>query len=379
MYVERVFDLTRELREKSCFLYGPRQTGKSSLIRHSLKQHRIYNLLDTETYLKLSRSPQRLREECGSRDRIVIIDEIQKLPSLLDEVHLLIEEYGIHFLLTGSSARKLRRGGVNLLGGRARVKHLHPFSYWELKEKFDLLRAVNQGLLPPLYFSEAPEEDLAAYVGTYLKEEIAAEGLTRNIPAFSRFLEVAALCNGQLINYAKISNDAQVARSTVQEYFQILKDTLVAYEVPAWLGSRKRKPISTSKFYFFDVGIARFLQNRSPFRMKSPEFGEAFETYIFHELKTYADYHTAGDIGYWRSQSGFEVDFVLSGITAVEVKASKTVGNQDLKALKALSEEKKLKNYILVCLEEQVRQVGGLQVLPWREFLTRLWQGKLIK
>jgi len=216
-------------------------------------------------------------------------------------------------------------------------------------------------------------------VGTYLKEEIAAEGLTRNIPAFSRFLEVAALCNGQLINYAKISNDAQVARSTVQEYFQILKDTLVAYEVPAWLGSRKRKPISTSKFYFFDVGIARFLQNRSPFRMKSPEFGEAFETYIFHELKTYADYHTAGDIGYWRSQSGFEVDFVLSGITAVEVKASKTVGNQDLKALKALSEEKKLKNYILVCLEEQVRQVGGLQVLPWREFLTRLWQGKLIK
>lgn len=379
MYIERVFDLSRELREKSCFLYGPRQTGKSSLIRHSLQQHRIYNLLDTETYLKLSRSPQRLREECSPNEKIVIIDEIQKLPSLLDEVHLLIEERGIHFLLTGSSARKLRRGGVNLLGGRARIKHLHPFSYCELKEKFDLLRAVNQGLLPSLYFSSAPDADLAAYVGTYLQEEIAAEGLTRNIPAFSRFLEVAAVCNGQLINYAKISNDAQVARSTVQEYFQILKDTLVGHEIPAWLRSRKRKPIGTSKFYFFDMAVARFLQNRSYFRLKSPEFGEAFETYIFHEMKTYTDYHAAGDICYWRSQSGYEVDFILSDITAVEVKASKTIGEQDLKALRALGEEKKLKHYILVCLEGEIRQVGNIQILPWKQFLFRLWEGKLIK
>ena len=377
MYIERAVDLLKELEKKSCFLFGPRQTGKSSLIRHSLKACRLYNLLDTETYLKLSRSPGRLREECSPKDRIVIIDEIQKLPSLLDEIHLLMEERKIHFLLTGSSARKLRRGGVNLLGGRARVKHLHPFSYCELKEKFDLLRALNHGLIPSLYFSEAPEEDLAAYVGTYLKEEIAAEGLTRNIPAFSRFLEVAALCNGQLINYAKISNDAQVARSTIQEYFQILKDTLIAYEVPAWLQSKKRKPISTSKFYFFDIGITRVLQNRGPFRMRSPEFGEAFETYIFHELKTYADYQAAGDVCYWRSQSGFEVDFVLSDQIAIEVKASKTVGSQDLKELRALREEKKLKHYILVCLEEQVRQAEGIQILPWREFLERLWGGKL--
>jgi len=379
MFVERMLDLVKELEKKSFFLYGPRQTGKSSLIRHSLKPFRVYNLLETETYLRLSRSPQRLREECVPNERIVVIDEIQKLPILLDEVHLLIEKHGIHFLLTGSSARKLRRGGVNLLGGRARIKHLHPFSYAELKEEFNLLRGLNHGLLPSIYFSDSVQEDLESYVGTYLKEEIAAEGMTRNIPAFSRFLEVAALCNGQLINYAKISNDAQVARSTVQEYFQILKDTLIAYEVPGWLKSRRRKPISTSKMYFFDVGVARFLQNRGMIRMGSPEMGGAFEHYIFHELKTYADYHAAGDVCYWRSQSGFEVDFILSDMTAIEVKASRTIGRQDLKELRGLKEEGKLKHFILVCFEDHVRQVDGIQILPWKIFLEKLWAGKLTK
>ena len=348
------------------------------MIRHSLKEYRTYNLLDSETYLKLSRSPRRLREEVGPRERIVIIDEIQKLPSLLDEIHLLIEERGIRFLLTGSSSRKLRRGGVNLLGGRARIRHLHPFSYGELKERFDLLRALNRGLLPPIYFSDSPDKDLEAYTGTYLKEEIAAEGLTRNIPAFSRFLEVTALCNGQLINYAKISNDAQVARSTVQEYFQILKDTLLASEISAWHKSRKRKSISTSKFYFFDPGIVRFLQNRNSLKKGSPEFGESMETYLFHELKTFVDYHSLEEVSYWRSTSGFEVDFILADTTAIEVKASKTIGPQDLKGLRTLGEEKGLKRYLLVCLEEQARIVGKIEILPWKEFLDRLWAGEFV-
>ena len=267
---------------------------------------------------------------------------------------------------------------MNLLGGRARIKHFHPFSYSELGEKFDLTRALNYGLLPPIYFSDRPNEDLESYVGTYLKEEIAAEGLTRNVPAFSRFLEVAALCNGRLINYAKISNDAQVARSTVQEYFQILKDTLIAWEVSAWHKSKKRKPISTSKLYFFDAGVVRFLQNRNPFKQGSPEFGEALETYLFHELKTFAHYRSAGDICYWRSVSGFEVDFILADTTAVEIKASRTIGPQDLKGLAALQEEKQLKHYVMVSLEEQVRKVGRIQILPWMEFLERLWAGALL-
>lgn len=375
-FIERELNLIKDLEKKSCFLFGPRQTGKSSLIRHHFSKYPVYNLLDNETFLRLSYSSKRLREELPAGKKIVIIDEIQKLPTLLDEVHLMIEEYGVKFLLTGSSARKLRRGGVNLLGGRALVKYIHPFSYFELKDKFDLVHAVNYGLLPSIYFSSIPEEELKSYIATYLKEEIAHEALTRNVPAFSRFLEVAALCNGKLINYTNISNDAQVARSTVQEYFQILKDTLIAYEVTPWKKSTKRKPISTSKFYFFDTGVCRFLQNRGKLKMGSPEFGEGFESLIFHEIKTYSNYKNHGEVKYWRSKSGFEVDFILQD-TAVEVKASKTIGKNDLKGLIALNEEEKLKNYVLVCLETKERTVGKIKIFPWEKFLNKLWSSEL--
>lgn len=378
MDIKRIIDIKQELEKKSCFLFGPRQTGKTWLIRHELKGCRTYNLLDGETFLRLSRSPGLLKQECSAADRIVVLDEIQKLPSLLDEVQLLIEERRINFLLTGSSARKLRRGGVNLLGGRARVRNLHPFSFSELKGKFDLERAVNHGLLPPIYFSDSPDEDLAAYAGAYLKEEIASEGLARNVPSFSRFLEVAALCNGQLINYSKIANDAQVARSTVQEYFQILKDTLIACEVPAWQKSRRRKAITTSKFYLFDPGVVRYLQNRGKINPGSPEFGGAFEHFIFHEIRTCADYKKTGEVAYWRSASGFEVDFILGDVTAVEVKASKTISERELRGLRALREEKALKNYILVCHEPAPRIVDGIRVLPWKQFLEELWSGNFV-
>jgi uncharacterized protein len=378
MYIERACDLSQFLQRKSCFLFGPRQTGKSSLIRHTLRDAPVYNLLDSEVYLKLSRSPNRLQEEVRPAEPVVVIDEIQKLPGLLDLVHQLIEERGTRFLLTGSSARKLRRGGVNLLGGRALVKNLHPFSFSELGNKFDILRALNHGLLPSIYLSEAPDQDLQAYVGTYLKEEVASEGLTRNIPAFSRFLEVAALCNGQMINYAKIANDAQIARSTIQEYFEILKDTLIAYELPPWKKSKKRKAISTAKMYFFDTGVVRSLQNRAHVRQGAPEFGELFETYIFHELNTYCQYSGVAELAYWRSLSGFEVDFVLAEKTAIEVKASKTIGTHDLRGLRALAEEKSLKHYVLVCLEKIPRKVGTIQILPWQTFLAGLWNGEYV-
>ncbi len=376
--VDRLLHLMPFLEKKSYFLWGPRQTGKSWLIRHTLEQCRSYNLLENDTYLRLSRSPNRLSQELTSVDRIVVIDEIQKLPVLLNEVHLLIENQDIHFLLTGSSARKLRREGVNLLGGRARTLHLHPFIYVELKEHFSIEKAINNGLLPGMYFSEDPEADLKAYVGTYLKEEIAAEGLSRNIPAFSRFLEVAALCNGSLLNYTKISNDAQVARSTVQEYFQILKDTLIAYEVTPWQHSKKRKPLSTSKFYFFDPGVVRILQNRKLIQVGSPEFGVLFETYFFHELKSFSDYLLDGELFYWRTTSGLEVDFILGNKLAIEVKTTATVSHQDLKGLRALREENEELEYIVVSFESTSRTVDGIQLFPWEVFLKQLWQRKWV-
>jgi predicted AAA+ superfamily ATPase len=377
-YIKRILELKPYLDKKSYFLFGARQTGKSTIIRHELSDYKCYDLLDSETYLMLNMNPKRLEQELTKNTKFIIIDEIQKLPTLLDEIHRIIELYGIHFLLTGSSARKLRRGGVNLLGGRARWLSLHPFIYKELKEKFDINKALNSGLLPSIYFSDAPREDLAAYAGIYLKEEIANEGFTRNIPAFSRFLEIAALSNSNIINFTNISNDAQVPLSTVQEYFQILKDTLIAFEVPSWKKTLKRKPISTSKFYFFDVGVARFLQHRYELSLKAPEAGEAFETYIAHELKSYLDYTRSGELFYWRSKSGFEVDFVLNDITGIEVKSGTNVSQKDLKGCKALREEKKLKNFLVVCFEKVPRTVDGINILPWHIFIERLWQGEFI-
>lgn len=372
--VPRLLNLEELLRQKSHFLFGPRQTGKTFLAHRMLKNARFYDLLDSSTYLALSQNPGRIAEEVSSLDRIVVIDEIQRIPGLLNEVHRLIEERGIRFLLTGSSARKLRRGGVNLLGGRARTRHLHPLTYRELKGGFDLNRVIESGLLPSIYFSDNPGADLKAYAGTYLQQEIVAEGAARNIPAFSRFLGVAAFCNATIVNFTNVANDAQVARTTVYEYFDILKDTLLLHELPAWRQSKKRKPIASSKYYFFDVGILATLQGRE-FRSRTPEFGEAFETYLMHELICYRDYVSEEPLSYWRSTSGFEVDFIIGDHTAIEVKAKQNLSPVDLKSLNALSEEKKLKRYLCVSMEPRRRRIGDVIVLPYKEFLEELWGG----
>ena len=374
-WVPRVLDLPDLLAKRSHFLLGPRQTGKTSLIRHSLKEARTYDLLDTSVYLALSQNPGRIAQELGPRDRVVVIDEVQRLPELLNEVHRLIETRGVRFLLTGSSARKLRRGGVNLLGGRARTKYLHPLTFKELGKHFTLNSAIERGLLPSIYFSDDPQADLKAYAGIYLQQEIVAEGATRNVPAFSRFLRVAALCSGTIVNFTNVANDAQVARTTVYEYFDILKDTLVLYELPPWRKTKKRKPLASSKYYFFDVGVVSVLQGRR-FRAGTPEFGEGFETYLMHELTSYSDYVSGDVLSYWRSTSGFEVDFIIGDHTAVEVKAKENVSPQDIRSLRALAEEKKQKHYLCVSLETRPRNVGGILILPYREFLERLWSGE---
>ncbi|MBN2342361.1 MAG: ATP-binding protein [Deltaproteobacteria bacterium] len=374
-YIERHLDIKAVVEKKSCFLFGPRQTGKSMLMRHVLPQARVYNLLRSDLFLRLSANPSQLRQEVQPGE-LVIIDEIQRIPELLNEVHYCIEEKHARFLLSGSSARKLRRGGVNLLGGRARHRRLHPFVYKELA--FDNLHHVLQyGLLPPIVASDSPKEDLRSYTGDYLTEEIAQEGVTRNIPAFSRFLEVAAQYNGQMLNFTNIGSDAQVPTSTVRLYFQILEDTLIAQTVPAWRKTTVRKPITTAKFYFFDIGVARTLQHRDELPPNSPEYGVAFESFIYHEISSYISYQADGVLHYWRSKSNFEVDFIFNEAVAIEVKAKSNIDHRDLKGIRALKEEGKLSRYIVVSLVEFPAVVDEIEILPWKDFLHCLWAGDL--
>ena len=375
--IPRLLDARSILKQRSCFLFGPRQTGKSTLIRQQLQEATTYNLLDQALFLRLSRQPGLIREALQPDTKVVVIDEIQRLPALLNEVHLMIEEHGVRFFLTGSSARSLRRKGVNLLGGRARSRTLHPFVRRELGSHFDLARALEFGLLPSIYFSDSPSEDLAAYAGDYLREEVANEALVRNIGAFSRFLEVAALAHGEMINFVHLASDSQVAPSTVREYYAILKDTFIAHEVPALSATAKRKAVSTAKYYLFDIGLARHLQGRRGLAPGTPEYGSAFESFIFQEIKAFCDYHLLATPRYWRSKSNFEVDFVFENV-AVETKAKRLVGGRDLRGLRALREEGLFDHYLLVSLEKQQRLVDGIRILPWCVFLDALWDGALL-
>lgn len=376
MDIPRRTDLTTALARKSCFLFGPRQCGKTWLVKRGLPDAHVFDLLRAETFVRLLRNPGYIAETCTD-GAPVVIDEIQKAPELLDEVHRLIEERGLRFLLTGSSARKLRRGGRNLLGGRARQLRLHPFSAAELGEHFSLDRALNDGLLPGLYFSEEAEEDLRDYVGVYLQEEIASEGAARNLPAFGRFLEIAALCNGQQINCAKIARDAQVARSTVQEYFGILEDTLLAERIRVWRKSRKRKAAATDKFYLFDTGVARVLQGRGRLAAGTPEYGAAFEAWVYHELRSWLDAARSPEpLSYWRTEDGIEVDFLVGDRTAIEAKARRAVDSRDLRGLRELGAEGVFPRRIVASLEPRRRIVDGIEILPWAEFVERLWDGE---
>ncbi len=381
--------LSLSLSEKhTCFLWGPRQTGKSTLLKRMFPDAQYYDLLLSDVYARLLRNPSLLREECLAKglDRQtqkypVIIDEVQKLPPLLDEVHWLIENKGLRFILCGSSARKLKRGQGNLLGGRAVRYELFPLVYKEIPD-FSLEKALNDGLLPSMYTSEIPERMKQSYIGDYLKEEIMAEALTRNIPAFSRFLEVSSFSNGEILNYQNIAAECGISAPTVKDYFQILYDTLIGRTLPAYRKRSKRRLIQSPKFYYFDVGIVAYLSKRGRVEPGSELFGRAFEHFIFSEIITHSHYSELFyPIAYWRTSSGFEVDFVLGDCEiAIEAKSSSMVHNHHLKGIRAFKEEYTAKRYLVVSMDTARRKTeDGIEILPWKDFLDELWDNNLVK
>ena len=380
MELERTLNLTDLLTKKSFFLFGPRATGKSTLIKRQLSEiATVIDLLNSRLYLRLLNSPHDLESIifAGHKSELVVIDEIQRIPELLNEVHRLIENKKITFLLTGSSARKLRRGKANLLAGRVWEARMFPLIRKEIAD-FNLDRFLLYGGLPAVYLSDYPEEELDAYVNTYLKEEIMAEGLIRKLPPFSRFLRTIALANGEIINFSKLANNCQVPPSTATEYVSLLEDTLVGSLLPAWTESKKRKAISAAKFYFFDPGITHMLSGTQALDRNSNLYGKSFEQFIGMEIRAYLSYRRKRhELTYWRSTHGHEVDFLIGRETAIEVKASRKVSARDFKGLKALEEEKIFKDYILVSQDQINTSDGRFHAIYWEKFLDDLWSDTL--
>jgi len=377
---KRIIDLQETLKHKSIFLFGPRQTGKSTLVRQIFPHAAFYDLLEADTFRELSARPEYMRQTLRPQQSLVIVDEIQKLPALLDEVQLLLERNKkLRVVLTGSSARKLKRGAANLLGGRAWVCRLHPLVSAEVNGP-RLLDRLNRGSLPAIIDSERYKEDLKAYVGTYLHEEIRAEGLTRSIENFSRFLEVAGLTSGEQINFSSVADDAGFPPRTVREHYQILEDTLVGHQLPAYQKTSKRKPVATAKFYLFDVGVANTLKRTPVIEEGSEAYGRALEHLVFLELRSFLDYHRLDhELTYWRSRSQFEVDFVVGDSVAIEVKSKNRVSPRDYKGLNVLGEEVRLKRKIVICGEKMRRRADdGAEIMPPTDFLNQLWRGDVV-
>jgi len=377
---QRILNLREVARHKSLFLLGPRQTGKSTLVRQAFPEASVYDLLEADTFRELAARPEHLRQTLPPQQTFLVIDEIQKLPSLLDEVQLLIDRNKkLRVILTGSSARKLRRGAANLLGGRAWTCHLHPLVSAELGEP-RILDRLNRGSLPAIIDSPQYKEELKAYVGTYLREEIRAEGLTRSIENFSRFLDVAGLTSGEQVNFSSVADDAGFPPRTVREHYQILEDTLVGYQLHAYQGTSKRKPVATSKFYFFDVGVTNVLKRQVSIDEGSEAYGRALEHLLFTELRACLDYQRIDqELTYWRSRSQFEVDFVVGHAVGIEVKSKARVSLRDYKGLLALGEEVQLKRKIVVCGEKNRRRTDeGIEVMSPAAFLKDLWAGSIL-
>ncbi len=374
---------------QSAFLWGPRKTGKTTYLKKAFPASVRYDLLETDLQDQFAKEPARLRHEVlalspGRRAKPIIIDEVQKVPALLDEVHWLIENASVSFILCGSSPRKLRRGAANLLGGRAWRYRMFPLTSREIPG-FDLLRALNAGLIPSHYTSPDPARSLRAYVGDYLKEEIRAEALARKVPAFSRFLDALAFGAGEMTNFANVARDCGVDAKTVKEYYRILVDTLVAYLVYPYSKRAGRDIITaTPKHYWCDVGIQNALSGQQVPSLRGPYAGKLFEGFVLMELMAFLGYRDLGhEVQYWRTKTGLEVDFVIGGRAAVEATISPRAGPRDLRGLRAFLDEHEVETASLVCLEPRARRIdlgprAAVTVLPWQDFLERLWGGRII-
>ncbi len=367
------------------FLWGPRQAGKSTLLRGCYPDAYWVDLLKSEVFRRYLDHPEYLRQELAAAaplsGRQIVIDEVQKVPALLDEVHWLIENRGLHFALCGSSARKVRRGAANLLGGRAVRYELRGLTAGELGAAFDLSRMLNHGYLPRIYQAARPRRLLDAYIADYLREEVAAEGLVRNLPAFSGFLDAAALSDGEMVNFSNIARECGVSSPTAKAYFEILNDTLLGRWLTAYRRRRKRRVIGAPKFYFADVGVVNRLIRRGELTPGSPLYGKAFENWVFHELSAGIEYQEWDlELTCWRLPSGIEVDFVLGDMeVAVEAKANARITRDHLRGLRTLVEEHPgVRRRIVVCLEPRARRTDdGIDILPVADFIRRLGQGAL--
>ncbi len=381
--------LNIELPQKqSAFLWGARKTGKSTYLKKRFSDSIYLDFLQTDIYFSLLKRPSLLREiilaeESHRLDKPIILDEIQKIPHILDEVHWLIENRGIQFVLCGSSARKLKKGQANLLGGRAWRYEMHPLVYPEI-DKLDLITALNHGLIPVHYLQSSDEakKSLKAYVEDYLREEIIAEALVRNIPSFTRFMDALSYSIGELTNYSDIARDCGVDSKTVREYFQILIDTLIAHRIEPFKKKQSRQVITKScKYYLFDVGVASHISRRWIIDEKGEQFGKAFEQFILMEIigyRSYRDYDF--EINFWRTKSGLEVDFILNkGEIAIEVKGKDLIDTRDLNNLTAFIDTYSPRRAIVVCNERLKRKVNNIEIMPWRVFLEDLWSDRIIK
>ncbi len=379
MYIRK--QVFNGLGKESAFLWGARQTGKSTLLKMLYPDAQYFDLLLNDEFERLQRNPALLREILSSVDpsSLTIIDEIQRIPALLNEIQWLIVNHNRKFILSGSSPRNILRSGANLLGGRAIRYELYPLVHPEISD-FDLLKAINNGLLPRHYISSDPKKLLSAYIGSYLKDEIMTEARTRNISSFTRFLEVAAFSNGEMVNYSNIASDCGVSAPTIKEYFQILEDTLTGRFLPSFQKKPKRRVILAPKFYYFDVGIANYLLKRGRIELGSESFGRAFEHFIYQEIYAHSSYSDINyPVYYWRTASQLEVDFVLGDHeVAVEVKSTPLATIRHFKGLNSFADEYKVKRIILVTNDPYPRQVDKISIMPWKIFLERLWSGEII-
>ncbi|HNR38902.1 MAG TPA: AAA family ATPase [Acidobacteriota bacterium] len=372
-------------KKQSAFLWGPRQTGKTTFLNATFPDSLRFDLLQTDLYLELVKRPFLLREQLLAAapqqlEAPIIIDEVQKVPQLLDEIHWLIENKGLRFILCGSSARKLKRGRTNLLGGRAWRYEMHPLVSAEVAG-FDLLRALNRGMVPSHYLQPEYRKSLRAYLHDYLKEEVFDEGLTRNFPAFSRFFDAVGYSHGELTNYANIARDCGVDSKTVKEYYQILMDTLLGTMIEPFKKRQDRQVITrTGKFYLFDVGVAGAITNRQIPQLRGELFGKALEHFILMELLAHRSYRELHyDVNFWRTKSGVEVDFILNGgEVAIEVKGTHRIDSAELRSMKAFIQDYRPARSFIVCTESAPRKHEGIFILPWQVFLEQLWTGDVV-